>query len=309
MKNLIHVAVFGLISFGILSCETVINPELEKVDPILVVDAWLNNKPGNQTIVLSKTQSYFDSSTPPPVTNAVVTVTDNLNKVFTFKEDAAKPGHYVWTPAGNELIGTVGISYKLSIITEGETYGAVSKMGPVPPIDSITFKKNEPTEQNPDFYRGQFYAKDVIGKGDTYWIRTYKNSILLNKPSEINIAYDAGFDAGGSFYSTADKLVDFIPPIRGRINPNDTDAKDKALSPYVPGDSVYVEIYSVTLAAFNYLQEVSVQTNRPGGFSELFARPINNVSSNIFNPNSTGKKAIGFFNVAAVSGKGQRFKK
>ncbi len=317
MKNLIYIILFVSSALSLFSCETKINPELESAVPVLVVDAWLTNKPGNQTIILTKTQPYFDSSTPPPVTGATVTVTDNSNKVFAFVEDLAKPGYYVWTPVGNELIGVVGTSYKLSIQTAGETYSAESRMGPTTAVDSITFKKNEPTQQNPDFYRGQFFAKDVLGKGDTYWIRTYKNGALLNKPNDINVAYDAGFDSGGSFFSRMGKsrdglrdsaiLVDFIPPIRGRINPSDKDANDKVLSPYLPGDSVYVEIHSITTPAFNYLQEVSIQTNRPGGFSELFARPIANVSTNMVNSNPNGKKALGFFNVAAVSGKGQKF--
>jgi len=309
MKKLVYPIFLFAFSLTVLSCETVINPELEKVEPVLVVDAWLTNKPGDQTIILTQTQNYFDSSTPPPVTGAVVKVTDSNNKVFSFTESTTKSGYYIWKPVGSELIGSVGTAYNLSILANGESYTAESRMGPTTPIDSITFKKNEPTQQNPDFYRGQFFAKDVVGRGDTYWIRDYKNGILLNKPNDINIAYDAGFDAGGNFFSVPGKMVDFIPPIRGRINPNDTDANDEPLSPYVPGDSVYVEIHSITLAAFEYLTQVSQQTNRPGGFSELFARPIDNVSTNIFNDNPKGKKAVGFFNVAAVSGRGQRFKK
>lgn len=309
MKKVKQLYLFLLFSAALVSCETKIDPLLEKVDPVLVVDAWLTNKPGTQTIILTQTQQYFDSDTPPPVTGAVVTVTDNRNKKFQFGEDLSKPGYYNWKPIGNELIGVVGTSYKLTIQAGSESYSAESHMGPTTPVDSVTFKKNEPTQQNPDFYRGQFFAKDVVGKGDTYWIRTYKNGVLLNKPSDTNIAYDAGFDAGGNFFSVPEKLVDFIPPIRGRINPNDKDANDKALSPYIPGDSVYVEIHSITVAAFEYLTQVSQQTNRPGGFSELFARPIDNVSTNIFNDNPKGKKAVGFFNVAAVSGRGQRFKK
>ncbi|MFN9909083.1 MAG: hypothetical protein ACK56F_23670, partial [bacterium] len=73
----------------------------------------------------------------------------------------------------------------------------------------------------------------------------------------------------------------------------------------MPGDSVYVEINSITLEAFTYLQQVSIQTNRPGGFSELFARPIANVPTNIENVDPKGKAALGFLNVGAVSVKGQ----
>jgi hypothetical protein len=307
MKDLKNIAIIFVLAAVLFSCETKINPVLQSAEPILVVDAWVNNKPGNQIITLTKTQSYFDNTVPPPAIGATVTISDQLNNVFTFNE--TKPGVYTWKPVGNEVFGVVGNTYKLTILIDGEKYEAPSKMGPVPLLDSLNFKKNESTQPNPDFYRGQFYAKDVIGKGDTYWIRTYKNGILLNKPSDINIAYDAGFNSGGNFFSTPEKLVDFIAPIRGRINPNDKDANDKAVSPYVPGDSAYVEIHSTTVAAFLYLNQVSVQTNRPGGFSELFSRPIENVSTNIANVNASGKKAVGFFNVAAVSGLGKKFPK
>jgi hypothetical protein len=292
-----------LLIVSLWSCETPINPDLEEADPILVVDAWINGKPGNQVIVLMKTQPYFDNTLPPIVSGAIVSVTDNTGAVFPFVEDVNKKGSYVWRPTANESFGTIGNSYKLTVQSEGEVYEALSKMGRVPPIDSIVFRKNEPTDFNPDFYQAQFYATDPAGKGDTYWIRAIKNGVLLNKPTDINIAFDAGF-SGGSNNSDG---ITFLPPLRLGINPVDTDSADQALSPYVPGDSLYVEIHSITLAAFNYLQEVNIQTNRPGGFAELFARPIANVPTNIMNVNKNGKKAIGFFNVAAVSGLGKRF--
>jgi Domain of unknown function (DUF4249) len=303
--------VFALLIFGAValsSCETQIYPELEKAEALLVVDAWVTNKPGNQTIILTQSQPYFDSSIPPAVSGAVVRITDDKNGVFTFVEEGARLGYYVWKPIGNEVFGTIGNSYKLTIQTNGENYEASSHMRPVPKVDTITFMKYRDTEQNPDFYRGEFFAKDIVGKGDTYWVRTYKNGRLLNKPREINILFDAGFDAGGNLYSRPDSLIDFILPKRRLMNPIDTDKDDKALSPYVLGDSAYVEINSITNEAFDYLNEVSIQTNRPGGFAELFARPIFNVSTNIANVNPKGKKVVGFFNVAAVSGKGQKFK-
>ncbi|MFM8914425.1 MAG: DUF4249 domain-containing protein, partial [Flammeovirgaceae bacterium] len=313
----------ALVGLTLAACETVINPELKTAEPLLVVDAWVTNKPGSQTIVLSQSQAYFDNTLPPPVSSATVTVVENGNKTYTFTEETSRKGYYTWRPTGAEVFGAVGNSYKLTIQVNGEVYEASSKMGPVPPVDSIVYKKNEPDQSNPDFYRAQFYAKDVIGRGDTYWIKTYKNGILLNKPSELNVAYDAGFDAGGPFYSRyatengrivkakdgSDSIIwaTFIPPIRNRMNPNDTDANDKALSPYVPGDSAYVEIHSITLAGFTYLRQLGEQTNRPGGFAELFSRPLANISTNISNKNPNGKKALGFFNVAAVSGKGKKF--
>jgi cobyrinic acid a,c-diamide synthase len=72
------------------------------------------------------------------------------------------------------------------------------------------------------------------------------------------------------------------------------------------GDSVYVEIHSITPEAFNFLNQVVIQIDRPGGFSELFAAPLANVSTNISNMNSNGKPVVGFFCVSAVSTAGKR---
>ncbi|MEQ9209842.1 MAG: hypothetical protein RLN96_08370 [Pseudomonadales bacterium] len=51
----------------------------------------------------------------------------------------------------------------------------------------------------------------------------------------------------------------------------------------------------------------AVELLQRGGFSELFATPLSNVSTNIFNENPNGKPVLGFFNVAAVSALGKKF--
>ena len=290
-----------LMGMFLLSCETVINPTLQPAAPVLVVDAWVNNKPEKQAILLTQTQPYFDDAQPAGISGATVTIEDlDDGTIYSFIENGSVAGAYEWTPASGSF-GTVGHNYKLTVVVNGETFEASSRMGRVPAIDSITFEKDERSTAKKTRYQGEFWAKDPAGKGDAYWIRATKNDTLLNKPSEINIAYDAGFSAGGD----ADG-VEFLPPIRRRITPDNSNASDN--SPYWPGDSVYVEINSITVAAFNFLNEVMVQTNRPGGFSELFARPLANVSTNVKNVNAAGSSVMGFFNTAAVSTKGQRFK-
>jgi hypothetical protein len=165
-------------------------------------------------------------------------------------------------------------------------------MGRVPVVDSITFSKLDDMgpRSDEDFYQAEFWAEDIAGTGDTYWIRTYKNGSLLNKASEINIAYDAAQSAGSEFDG-----VTFITPIRKGINASDEDEDGEPVSSLNRGDSVYVEIHSITLASFNYLNEVIDQTDRNGGLSELFAStPLTNVSTNIVNLNANGSPVVGF---------------
>ena len=297
---LIGVTLAGLFT----ACEDKIDPKLESAAPILVVDAWVNNMAGAQTIILSQSQSYFDNTLPPGVKSASVTVTDDQGKVYTFAEDDKNPGYYLWKPSGSEVFGTVERKYKLQIVVNGETFISETRMGRVPPVDSVTFDKSKRIGSKDSIVRGEFWATDPQGPGDAYFIRSYKNGVLLNKPSEINIAFDAGFSAGG-----ATDGVTFITPIRRGINPNDEDDDGLLLSPFGEGDSVNVQIHSISVAAFTYLNQVSIQTDRPGGFQELFARPLANVSTNISNVNTAGSKVLGFFNVASVSSGGKRYKK
>jgi hypothetical protein len=292
----------AVVVVALSSCEDIINPKLESAAPILVVDAWITNRPETQVVILTQSQAYFDNTIPPGVKGAAVTITDNHGNSFAFIEDDKKPGYYNWTP-GSGVFGTVGYKYKLNVLVNGETFVSETKMGRVPPIDSITFDKTKRISSKDSIVRAEFWATDPVGPGDAYFIRSYKNGVFLNKPSEINISYDAGFSAGGETDG-----VTFITPIRRGINSNDRDDKDQLISPIVVGDSMNVQLHSISKAAFTYLNEVSVQTDRPGGFQELFARPLANVSTNINNVNTNGSKVLGFFNVAAVTSAGKRYK-
>jgi len=292
----------SLTLFSFLACDDQINPTLEDAPEALVVDAWLTNLPGVQTIWLIKSQPYFDNSKPPAVIGAAVKVTDSNNTEFVFTDNA--DGSYAWTPSANETFGTIGDDYALTIEFEGEIFTAQSKMNPVPLVDSITFHFEPEDAFSSGRFFAEFWSRDLLGPGDTYWIKAIKNGQLLNKPSEINIAYDAAFSKGGD--SDSDNKP-FIPPIRSGVNPSDEEDNGDAISPYIDGDSLYVEIHSINEPAFDFLTQVAIQTDRPGGFGELFAKPLSNVSTNITNQNANSETvALGFFNVAAVEGNGKK---
>lgn len=296
--------IFGVIATGLLlaSCEDVINPNLREADPVLVIDAWINNKVEDQVVRLTLSQPYLSDEVPPGVSGATVTVTYD-GGTLDFMEDSDEPGVYRWTTdeaTSEEVFGETGRAYTLTVVVDGQTFEAVSRINRTVAIDSITFELDDSPFYPENSYLAQFWAREPVGTGDTYWIRPYKNGIPLSKPSEINIAYDAGFSPGGSFDG-----ITFIPPIR-EVNPNDVDEDDQPLSPYVIGDSLYVEIHSITYESFTFLSQVIVQTDRPGGFGELFSTPLANVSSNIVRTSSGPLKAVGFFNVAAVEGLGKK---
>lgn len=289
-----------LTTLALLSCEDEIFPTLNTNEPIIVVDAWVTNQPEAQTIRLTRTQAYFSSQFAPGLTGAMVTITDQDGLVYTFSDQ--DNGDYVWEPtAAVPVFGTSGKSYRLLIEVGNTVLESNTVMGRVPEIDSIGFRFEPGDSFFPDSYFADVWARDPVGPGDTYWIKTWKNGTYLSKPSEISLAYDAGFSAGGN----VDGLI-FIQPIRDSINPFDQDDNDDFLPPYSPGDSVYVEIHSLTDDAYKYLSDIRIQTDRPGGFGELFATPLSNVGTNIRVISNGGEdKVLGYFNVAAVSSAGR----
>ena len=246
MKNTIY---YLLIAIGFISCETTITPELNRAEKILVIDAWINQKMKRQEIKIIRSQSYFDNSRPAKISNAIVTVEDLANGFkYNFQEG---PTSYFWDPVSTPF-GEVGHEYKLTVTTQGETFEAFSNLGRAPAIDSILFHyKPKETIIKQEYYLSEFMAKDPAGVGDAYWIKAWKNGVYLGKPTELNMAYDAGFSAGQPVDGQ-----EFLIPIRnGFTNPLDkvNGTKNEFIPPYIVGDSLYVEIHSVNPLAFDFL--------------------------------------------------------
>ncbi|MBU2916091.1 DUF4249 domain-containing protein [Reichenbachiella agariperforans] len=294
-----HIIKYSLVLLALtwVSCDDQIYPTLEDKDPILVIDAFIDNKSSEQQITISKTQPYFDETRIVGVDDAIVQVSYGspaTTVTFTHTED----GVYTY-PAG---FGQVGDDFVLTVSGEGETFTATSRMNRVPVIDSVTFTYDTFSGfgEEEEFYLGEFWSTDPVGEGDTYWIKAYKNTEFLSQPSEINLAYDAAFGSGNG------DGTPFIQPIRQAVNSfGDDDAEFE--SPYADGDSLYVEIYSISNEAFEYLQILISNTNIPGGFGALFAGPLSNTYGNIQNTDeSSTEEALGFFSVSAVEANGKK---
>ena len=294
MKKRNNIPTFLTYTAGVLlavttltSCEDVVDLDVKSGPAQLVVDGWVTNQQTSQTIRLTESAGYFDNNPAKPVLNATVTVTDDKGLVFTFV-DVKKNGSYVWQPASSrDTIGRVGRTYTLRIKMGTEEYTAVSKLNRVPKIDSITYFFDKlpiaPSEDAPkEGYNAEFYARDFVGEGDCYWVKTYKNNAYFNKTTNITIAYDAAFSPGAN----SDGL-NFIRPIRRSITPE----------LYKEKDTVKVELLSIPLAGYYFLNQVRTESNNQG----LFATAPSNIYSNIQNTNPSGRKALGFFGAAGVS--------
>lgn len=277
------------------ACEDEVDIPLENTAPMLNVDAWLTNTTDTQRIRLSYTRPYFDNDAPTPALDASVIVADaESQKVFEFT-DSDEDGTYEWVPATGEQFGTIGHTYGLQVeLADGKVYQSFSRMDSVPAIDSITFEYNVKAEPfSEDYYFAEFWARDLPGPGNTYWIKSFKNGEFRGTPEDINTAYDAGFSVGGE----VDSLV-FIQPIRTAITPFPDDRP--APSPYQKGDTLRVELHAISQDAWFFLFRVADETIRQPGFAQLFANPQANSPTNIV-PANREDHVVGFFSVASVA--------
>lgn len=298
MNKTIYLA-FIAIAFG---CETTFIPELNDAEEILVIDAWINRKMERQNIYITRSQPYFENSFPEKITDAEVSVEDlNTGTIYNFVESQDS---YYWDPLDSAL-GVIGHNYRLTVTVEGETFEAFSRLGRVPPIDSIRFNYFAADMfVKEEYFKAEFLATDPVGEGDTYWIKAWKNGVYLGKPSELNMVYDAGFSAGQALDGQPFFLMirqDFISPFDEIPGTN-----NEFYPPYLIGDSVYVEIHSIDPQAYEFLWGVYYYISRPGGFAELFSTPLANATTNLtsIDENSVTNVA-GFFNVSAVSSAGK----
>ena len=286
----------------LFSCEDIINPDLPTNEPILVVDAWINNLEESQVIKLSKTQNYLDSNSPVPVVGATVFIYDENLTHFNFTE--VNDGEYIWTPDSVfKNIGVIGTKFYLSVSYEGKNIFSESQLNRTSVIDSVNFVRGQVPE---DSYYAEFWSREEEGVGDAYWIKSYINGELQTGLQDIITCIDAGASSEGAVIDG----IPFIPPIRRAVTKFENDDDGNLMSPFKKGDSLYVEIHSVTFEAFDFLNKTAIQINRPGGFSELFAVSLSNVPNNLIVTNiSDGSidpnyPVVGFFNVSSVHGMG-----
>ncbi|MEP0366049.1 MAG: DUF4249 family protein [Cyclobacteriaceae bacterium] len=304
MKMFRHTFIVLVSVVVFVSCDKAINPDLPEIDPFVNINAWVTNEMQIQEISVEMTRPYLDNGPIPVVEDATVTLTNETKDVSMDFVFSSETGKYQWDPnVLGDSIGSIGDQFILTVEQGGITYESSTALNRVPAIDSITFEFNKADifSDGEDYYWGDFWALDPEGSGDTYWIKSYKNGVYLNKPYEINIAWDAAFSDGTEFDNKQ-----FIQPIRNLMNPFDEEeTQDISLEPaYDLEDTAYVEIHSVSNEAWFFISRVITETNRTGGFGALFATPLADVPTN-FEPSQSNVNVAGFFNVAAVASREQ----
>ncbi len=192
MKKAIYIITFGL--FLLSSCTEVIDFDLNSSMPRLVVEGILTTETKAHVVKLTKTSNYYYNQTAPVVSGADVRISDG-SVTYILTEKPVGSGIYM---TEDNIAGKINTTYTLTIVSEGETYTATSKLNEVAPIDSIDCKQLlesyfgftdssytlslfalEPAGSEPDYYYWK-YSINNLPQTDTVRKLAFQDDAIIN---------------------------------------------------------------------------------------------------------------------------------
>lgn len=266
---------FSIIVLSVLtfSCVERINIELDDSYTRLIVDGAITTDTTAHTVVLSSTTSYYYNQGIPPVTGALITLTDGTVE-YSMNEDA--PGIY---RTNSSVYGVPGKTYTLNIklaepIGGYVDYEASSTLYPVNTLDSVSLAFH-PDWSDDGIWEVKCYVQDPPTE-DFYRFLISKNSDMLTDTLDEWFVTDDRFFNGNYAYGA---------PIAYLQQHKD----DEVL---LTGDTVKVEMNSIGSGYANFIWEAQTEA---GGSNPLFSGPPANVKGNISNG------AFGFFSAYSAT--------
>lgn len=287
----------------------------------IVYDPLDPTKLVKDTIKISKSIGYLDNGGAPKINNATVVVIDSTAGSF-FVDTCVSIGNGNYIP--NKIIPQPNHSYLLLVrLPEGDTVISYSRInrpcifykdsiyttilndeslgrnGPGGPLKSgwgyVEMKIIDPAGLG-DSYRLKYYVKRNPVADNPYFVESggFTGWSFYNKVNNLIIVSESN-SADNSPNSQLDKEAVFNFPVARSINTVEDDITKRPA--FYPGDSIKVEVYSITKEnLFFYARMKTELTNGTGGgFSGLFATPVANVPSNIFPYGQSKIKVLGWF--------------
>lgn len=288
MKKHFKLSILFLTSLlAFTSCEDVVQVKLDEGSKLYVIDAFVNNLRGIQSIRVVTNDSYFSNREAPPVTGAQVILTDlTISKAYTFTYSSN--GYYTYDQGTADTIARVNHQYKLEVTIDGKTYSSLNIQKRPASIDSIGVLPNDGGGFGPpstdSSYICYLFAKDKADNvTDYYWIKTFRNDSLFKASSDLNVCIDG---TNGAVINAPQDSIDFTAP-----------GTFLGFKSYRKGDKCRVEIHSINRDTYFFFIQASAQINNGG----LFATTPENVKTNILTPSDAKTKAIGRFEVSSVA--------
>ena len=245
-ENIVWV-IAGIVFFLInLSCEKVIDINLNKANPKYVIEGNLSDFPGGCIVSVSQTVNFSDPTDFPGVDNAIVTI----------QQDQRAPVKLIQTSPGIYESGILQAkplsSYKLSVLIDDQEFTSTIKVPKKVPFDSL-------------------YIADFTGFGDT---RKFAN-VIFTDPAGVENAYRFILYKNGlpnsNIFVLNDEYSDgrIINTFLAFFDNSDNQRLD-------PGDTVTVEMQGIDLSVYKFFLSLS-QSSTGGNESVAPGNPVSNI--------------------------------
>ena len=267
MKYLSHIWILFLIG----CTDTTI--DLPPGKTTVVVEGWITDENSQHWVKVSQSTRFRDSKPETVITNATVIIEDNNNQYpLTYNTEL---GIYQTTA----FAGLNGNSYRVIITLQNgsEITSSWESLNSVPPITELqfdTYEDRDPdTGENIIVYYPIVVSQDPLDEQNQYRYKGYRNGIVLNKPEELILLSDE--------FNNGEILPQHIPEFRLGLS-----------------DEITVELHSLSLEAFRFLELLRSQTTSLGSSSGTApAKLIGNLSYS----NRPDDIVIGFFGASSIT--------
>jgi hypothetical protein len=271
---------------AMVACNTEMEEEitwkLDKYPDLLVVEGSITNEFKHQSIFLTTTAEYFDTSHPSGVTGATVTVNDGVNN-YAFAESSIHQGLYL---SDIEFSGEPLKTYTLNIELEQPmnnfaSYSAVSTMPEGIDLDTILCEiyrmpdfdlpEEEDEEEIDTTILGiYYYGKEPDNPDNYYMARIFRNNEPCQTTVKEAMLFNDDYQNGG--------LSDYVLYVKN----------------IEPDDNIRFNIFSIEKDYYDYIIDIQ-QMDQSGNAYSMSGPPANAVG-NI-------SHALGFFTATYVSEK------
>ncbi len=262
------------IVFWFIACEDVIDLDLPENVSVVVIEGWLNDQNGPQSIRISRTTNFSNDLESPAITDAQVQIRDSFDSVFNYEHTTN--GIYI---SDSNFVGLYDNTYQLIVVlSEGDTI----KSQPETLIEVIEIDKIEydfvlqPSPEDPSVeipvYFPIVFASDPADQVNFYRWNFTVNDTLITDPERITLLEDR-------FINGSDFRNDFT---------------NISLS---EGDRVIISVQSLSAAIFNFFQLFKSQVVSQG--TSGGSAPTRLVG-NLINISSPETPVLGFFGVTSI---------
>lgn len=247
------------------ACEKTIVLDPGQTEELFVIEGLITNSLSKHQVKISKSQTFNSSGGALGVSDATVSVSDDLGQTIEYGE--VQPGVY---RAKEAFTGEIGRTYTLTIDYEDRQFTATEQMQTMGTVDTLLTLIDEEEAADPED-EGRFY--DVL--------------VFMSEPQETENFYLAKFYRNGELenFDGDDVYVFDDVAIGGQL--------EALPGPvfYAEGDVARTELYSLSRRAFRFYNDLATNVANDGG---LFSSQPANVSTNLEGG------AIGYFQVSAI---------